>query len=515
MTRLNKHSYISRRDFLKLASLLPLAKLQLPDFSADIANSPVDASRPNILFIVFDTLSAAHLPFYGYPRNTAPNLARFAGQSTVYHAHYSSGNFTTPGTASIFTGAYPWSHRAFNLHGTMQDEYASRSFFNLLPQEVTKTVYTHNLLVTTLFRQFQEALDIFKNTRDLCLVDEQYSDWLFPADSNASYWSEGLILRGGATKPSSLFLSMAYKMSRLVFKQRLTQQYGHLFPRGVPNLNDTYFVLEDAIDWMIQELKQLPRPFLGYFHFLPPHEPYTTRRDFIDIFKDNFTPIAKPAHQFTEGHADQFLNRQRREYDEYIAYADAEFGRLMDFLAGHGYFENSYVIITSDHGEMFERGIRGHVTRTLYDPVIRVPLLISKPGQKQRQDVFTPTSAVDFLPTLLHLYGQNVPEWCEGEILPEFGEQEANRERSIFALEAKSSPKLGPITKGTAIIRKGEHKLIYYFGYGKKQSEFEYYDLSRDPEEMQSLYASKKSTAEDLRHELEEKLRRMNQAYLG
>ena len=63
--------------------------------------------------------------------------------------------------------------------------------------------------------------------------------------------------------------------------------------------------------------------------------------------------------------------------------------------------DDTYVIVTSDHGEMFERGIRGHVTPTLYEPVIRVPLLIAKPGQREREDVYAPTSCVDLLPTLL------------------------------------------------------------------------------------------------------------------
>ena len=506
-------SQVNRRDILKLAALLPLLKLELPHFAQ--STNPQLANQPNILILVFDTLSARHLPIYGYPRNTAPNLTRFAARSTIYHAHYASGNFTSPATASIFTGTYPWSHRALHMHGTMTNEFAARNFFRLIPDGVTKTVYSHNLLVTSLLHQFRVDLDQFMNTRELSLVDEQYSDRFFPSDSNVSFWSEGLILRGNSTIPSSLFLSHLYRLIRFAYKSDLTKEYGQLFPRGVPNLNDIYFILEDAVDWIMSELARLPRPFLGYFHFLPPHEPYTTRSDFIDLFLDDgYKPVEKPEHNFSEGNPNQFLNRQRREYDEYIAYTDAEFGRLLDYLERTGMLDNTYVILTSDHGELFERGIRGHVTRTLYEPVIQVPLLISQPAQKIRRDIYSPTSCTDLAPTLLHLTGQPVPDWSEGSILPGFGGQEENMDRSIFAFEAKSSPKYGPVSIGTISMRKRNYKLIHYFGYGKRQQAWEMYDLKEDPEELVDKYSETNPTAQELRSELEGKLNQSNQLYL-
>ncbi len=79
------------------------------------------------------------------------------------------------------------------------------------------------------------------------------------------------------------------------------------------------------------------------------------------------------------------------------------------------------MIFSSDHGEMFERGTHGHSTPLLYEPVIRVPLLISSPGQLERKDIHTLTSNVDILPTLAHISGLPVPDWAEGEVLPGLG----------------------------------------------------------------------------------------------
>ena len=76
-----------------------------------------DNTFPNIIVILFDAMSARNLSLYGYPRETTPFLDKFAARSTVYHRHYSGGNFTTPGTASMLTGMFQWKHRAFNVAG--------------------------------------------------------------------------------------------------------------------------------------------------------------------------------------------------------------------------------------------------------------------------------------------------------------------------------------------------------------------------------------------------------------
>jgi arylsulfatase A-like enzyme len=158
-----------------------------------------------------------------------------------------------------------------------------------------------------------------------------------------------------------------------------------------------FFTVEQAIDWLQTQLEGQPAPYLGYVHLLPPHEPYVTRREFADSFDDGWQPPAKPLHFFNSGWDDAYLADTRREYDQAIAYVDAEFGRLFDYLEGSGKLENTILVFTSDHGEMFERGISLHNTPTLYEPLIRVPLMVWAPGLDERLDVHTPTSCVDFL----------------------------------------------------------------------------------------------------------------------
>jgi len=133
--------------------------------------------------------------------------------------------------------------------------------------------------------------------------------------------------------------------------------------------------------------------------------------------------------------------RRSQEYDEFILYVDREFGKLMDKMESSGLLENSWGVLTSDHGELFERGILGHITEVLYKPLIRVPLLIFEPGRKTRTDVYTKTSAVDILPTLLHVTGKQMPDWTEGVVLPPFSSDIPDPKRDIYVMEARRTGK--------------------------------------------------------------------------
>ncbi len=236
------------------------------------------------------------------------------------------------------------------------------------------------------------------------------------------------------------------------------------------------------------------QPFLAYYHLLPPHNPYNTRQDFYQRFqKDGYQPVRKPEHLFTQDIPEAQLDKQRRAYDEFILYADAEFGRLFQNLQASGMLENTWVVLTSDHGELFERGAAKHLTPLLNQAVIRIPLVIWEPGRSARLDVQQKTSAIDVLPTLLQVTGHPLPDRGEGHILPPYAA--SNSKHPIFVVEAKSTPKDEPITAGSVAYIKDQYKLIDYFGYPELpegEELVELYDIENDPEELNNLANSQK-----------------------
>jgi arylsulfatase A-like enzyme len=364
-----------------------------------------------------------------------------------------------------------------------------------------------------LLEQFQADIDDFVSREELFLLSNYYADLLLQRDFTTFSQAEFLLFWKDYGPPASLFFSRLSRSNRLGKEAALNQKYLQRFPRGVPNSVLAYFTLEQAIDWLVQRTQTTAEPYCGYFHLLPPHHPYTTRADFIDRFQDGWQPPVKPESLFSKGTYDTAtLNEQRRHYDEFICYVDAEFSRLFEQLHHNGALENTYLIFTSDHGELFERGLFMHSTPALYEAITHIPLIIWPPGQSQRVDIHTPTSSVDLLPTLLSLASLPTPEWCQGQPLPTFGAP-GQEPRPVFAMDAKINSKFTPLTKGSFALYLGTHKLTGYFGYEEGADFYEFYDLEQDPHELNDLYPLNPSLAMQMQAELAGALENSNQAF--
>src|SRR5512146_1861910 len=154
----NAKRHVSRRDFLKLATLAPLAWYLSPLLEGGGHRPHVAGEgRPNIIVLVFDAWSAHDIPLYGYQRNTVPNVMRFAQQTTVYHNHFTAGTFTVPGTASLLTGLLPWSHRAFQLGaGGVSKAHLDHQVFAALANTHNTVAYAHNAFADLLVSQAEK-----------------------------------------------------------------------------------------------------------------------------------------------------------------------------------------------------------------------------------------------------------------------------------------------------------------------------------------------------------------------
>jgi arylsulfatase A-like enzyme len=466
---------------------------------------------PNVIILVFDAMSARNLSLYGYKRETTPNLQKFAERANVYHSHHAGGNFTTPGTASLLTGTYPWTHRAFDIAGLIERDRISHNIFTAFDNKYHRLAFSQNLLPNYFFGQFANDIETILPASSFSII-EQVTGESFKNDLPSAYRSFDNFLFQDGVPPASLVFGLA---DRILLRSREARTKLDDYPRGLPRAGDhpIFFQLKDVFDGVNETINELEAtdPFLAYLHLWAPHAPYKPSKEFDDIFQDKYRPVRKPDHRLGD-HIEYYkLNGRRQNYDEFIANVDAEFGRLIGTLESSGVLENSYVVVVSDHGESLERGVEGHVTKLLYEPLTHIPLLISAPGQQNRKDIFTPTSNVDILPTLLHLTGHSVPDWTEGALLPGFGGRD-NFDRSLFTVEAKGNTAFSPLTQATVAMIKGNYKMIYYTGYEADPS-FELYDLQNDYEELVDLYPAKPGFSKALKDELLEKLDSVNAKY--
>jgi arylsulfatase A-like enzyme len=507
-----KAAKLNRREFLKIAGLLPLSYAFQP--SILIPSSQAQLDQQNVLILVFDAWSASNMSLYGYTRKTTPHLDRLAEKAIVYHNHYAGSHYTTPGTASLLTGTAPWTHQAFDFNAVVVDQLATKSIFHAFPKHY-RLAYTHNPLANTLLRQFMPAIDDFKSWESLYLENAALFLKLFQKDIDTAIVSRNRALKQGDDGYSySLYIS---KLNDYLIKRTLEKLEAD-FPRGVTNNDDIdFFLLEDGIDWLSNALQKAPPPFLGYYHFFPPHDPYNTRADFFGAFEsDGYRPLPKKTHFLQEKIPPKNLNRLRRTYDEFILYVDSEFARLYSELESTGLLEKTWIFLTTDHGELFERNFLGHTDPVFYQPIIHIPLVIFPPGQRTRIDIHTNTTAADLLPTISHITGQAVPDWAEGSILPPFSKPNQVKDHDISTIQLKIIDKAGSILQATAMLLRGRYKLMWFFGYEdvKPPGEFiELYDLQSDPEEMNNLYPQEKVLGDELLNVLKAKLADLNRSY--
>lgn len=510
-------SRISRRDFLKASATLAAGATFAN--AARLVSSALSQNldKPNILIFVFDAMSARHLSVYGYARETTPNLKKFAERASVYHQHYSAGNFTTPGTASMLTGMYSWTHRAFNYRGMIDRKLADRNIFNLIGNEYTRLAFTQNLWADILLNQFEPDLDVhlpcdsYSQTAHSFLQPDD-----LPGDRRMAYYAfqDFLNLRVDDPQafPGSLLVASADLSRALATRNTTSADY----PRGLPTNYDYSYenasVLQ-GIGQLVQGRLSPSAPYLAYFHLWSPHDPYNARADYVGIFPDDLKLDAKSRHPFAESHlSEPRLREYRLEYDEFIADLDAEFGRLMSQLESAGVLQNTFVIVTSDHGELFERGEFGHASALMYAPVTHIPLLISAPGQRTRSDFRSLTSNLDLLPTLLQIVGREIPDWVEGHILPGFGGTE-DAARAIFPMMAKDNAAFRPVEHATFSIIKAPYELFFFKGYQDHADRFELYNLQEDPNELRDLFGKDINTASQMKDELLEAINAANRNY--
>jgi choline-sulfatase len=264
-------------------------------------------------------------------------------------------------------------------------------------------------------------------------------------------------------------------------------------------LNHTVF---EGIHASLREASSQGKPYLGYYHLWSPHEPYSPAREFTALFDDKLKLPRKPHHPLAdESYKDQELYHFQRVYDQYVANVDAEFGLLMDGLERDGLLDNTYVFITSDHGQLFERGVHGHSSRLLYDGSIHVPLLVSAPGQTLRVDIREATGNADLLPTVAALMGGALTGPVEGRVLPGLG-GESDPGRSYFSMLAIENSAFRPFHNGTFVHIKGGRKLLLFTGYEGFDDAVELYDLQTDPGELRDLSKDDPATVKRMKEEL-------------
>ena len=228
-----------------------------------------------------------------------------------------------------------------------------------------------------------------------------------------------------------------------------------------------------ALDTLAARPKDDAKPFSMFVHFFEPHSKW----------------IGHKAHPFGEPGA-KGGQRHINNYDSEIAYVDTYVGKLVQKLKDTGLYDDTIIVLTSDHGEAFgDHGLFFH-GQNLYNEIIRVPLIMRVPKWTPRR-VEGPVSIIDIAPTLLNMQEIAVPEAFEGEsLVGAMLGQSPVPQRPVFA---ELLPYNNWKEHHKAVVY-GDTKYITVLTSGKKQL----FDLKEDAIEKKNILGQDKARDEKM-----------------
>jgi arylsulfatase A-like enzyme len=396
----------------------------------------------NVVLITYCTVRADRLGAYGYELADTPNLDALAREGVVFESHYSQASYSGGSFATMVTGKYGCGHGVFDHPGTISECQATM----------------------------------------------------------------GEMLKGAG-----------YRTGAFLTHPFLYRKYG--FARGF----DEFSVRKEAVgiqagnavQWI---RRQKDEPFFLWFQTDVPHFPYNVPKQLV---RDRGKPLDLAINRHGELHGatsrsagelmfdfDRFgysegqLESVLVAYDATVSYADRLTGRILDALKESGAWDRTLVIMTSDHGDCHgEHNIYFNHAANLYEPVIRVPLMIKFPGGAfgglRPGEV---TRHIDLLPTVAEAVGAAYGGSVDGEPLQQVIDGSSDRrvafaESGVLRASRVGLPHYRQYVEGVAgkwrMVRDGRYKLICIPGSPDDSADtgcrYELYDLEADPAESRNL----------------------------
>jgi arylsulfatase A-like enzyme len=313
----------------------------------------------NIIMIDMDVTRADHLGSYGYEKNTSPNIDQFARKNVKFENAVTPAPWTLPVAVSVFTGAYPRTHRVIEQRSQIPQQYT-------LLSEVLKS--------------------------------NGYSSAAFTGaggsmDPNKGFERGFEIYRNNTRTEEKSYFERNFEMAEKWLENR-SNESSFLFVHGY-DMHDPYGVKEPYFEKFDED---------SYSGPLEPYQTFKIRQlnyesGNLKLNQDNKTISLDK----------QDVQRIRSGYDSDLRHADKQFGEFMEGLREKGIYNDSLIVVYSSHGEnlgnkVYRHEGEGHLFGHwyLWDHNINVPMIVKTPGG-DTGTVEEPVSLIDIAPTLYEM----------------------------------------------------------------------------------------------------------------
>ena len=449
----------SRRTFLTGAA--PLA--------ASVA-SPAE-SKPNLLYVFADQLGYHHCGYAGDEYARTPNIDNLASEGCNFRQAISNTPVCAPYRASLMTGKHQSSTGMVINELRLSPEH--QTFGHALKRGGYRTAYV--------------------------------GKWHLWANQLGGHE----LTRNGFVPPGPYRLGFDDVWAGYNFNHTY---YGGPYFRDTTNReiwkgyepdDQTTFTTN-----FIRDCAKRSEPFAAFLSWGPPHSPWTWNNvapEYADLYRRATLPLRSNFSTQSDPYADDWAKLPKdyaktvaddmRIYYAQTANIDWNLGRLMRTLAETGLADNTILVFTSDHGEMF--GSHGRQAKYIfYEEAARVPFLVRWPAKIPKKTVAeTLLGTPDIMPTLLAMMGLDSPPTVEGSDLSTHALGKGMSEPEFAFMQGMGTT--AAWQDGTEWRALRDHQFTYAT-YKRDGSEL-LFDNTKDPYQMRNL-AAEKSDGATLRH---------------
>jgi arylsulfatase A-like enzyme len=409
--------------------------------------------RPNILFVTIDTLRADMVRCYTDDAPPTPNIDRLAASGIRFEQAITGGSWTQAAFPVMMTSTY-----ASDYGGCLGPLAPDR------PSPIA------------VLAEYGYGTGAFSTSP---LLSRAYG-----YDRGFAHFAE---LEPGEADPGLRRMKGGQRLLRNPLTHLLAARVGRRTRPGrvyAPGEKLT----EAACHW----LDSVDQPFFAWLHYMDVHWPYHREETLTDA-----RAIARAWQDLDHMHRANWNGATMTEaqqahyvqlYRDAVRYADAEVGRLWDYLARRELLENTIIVLVSDHGEEFlERGHWGHFESNLHDEILRVPLIMYLPWFDQPLIVDRQVGLIDLMPTLLTMGNCPLPQGLEGTDLAPLWEQNGTTAFPDVVISEMWRDHWHIIA-----VRSERFKYIWNSRHPEQP---ELYDLCNDPRERENVWSQYKEEA--------------------
>lgn len=422
------------------------------------------STAPNILIILADQLVPFLTSPYGDALARTPALEALADEGVRFDAAYTPSPLCAPARAALLAGRHASSVGVFDNASIMASDVPTIGHYLALAGYDTVLSGKMHMIGPDQLHGFEHRLttDVFPAGLDWVPVPAP--DGSFPAGGHARHYA----LPDPGVRPWTIFQDYDDEAHR--------QAVRYVRERGRTGATD---------------------PFAMIVSFHHPHDPFHVPQEYWDRFEGVDFPLPNPRTETTPrstmdewadaAHATadydladpESARALRRAYAAAVSYIDDKIAQLVATLRDEGEFDNTLILVSSDHGDMLtERGMVQK--RTFYEWSSRIPLIVRMPHAEWAGTVVdAPVSLIDILPTLVDVVGIPAEEcapWDGSSLLPVMAGQ-AEPERVVF-----SEYHLEKVHAPCFMVRRGSLKYVLVHEHDEQL-----FDLATDPDELRDL----------------------------